>query len=142
MPRPSVIDLSHYNTIPQSLMPAAQSGIVGVIHKLTESTGYTDPKVQARYSLARDAGLCWGVYHFIRPGKISQQASFFLAQAKKLEVTDDDTLYVLDYEDAGVSLDDVAVFMQAIEAGLDPRRAPVLYSGHVLKDKLAGQSDG
>ena len=42
MLKPAFIDLSHHNVIPQSLKPAKQSGIVGVIHKATEGTSYVD----------------------------------------------------------------------------------------------------
>jgi len=137
MPTTRVIDLSHHNTVPSSLQPARDAGVWGVIHKLTEGTGFTDSKVGARYFLARDAGMLWGVYHFIRPGKIEQQAEYFVGRADALEVADDDTLYVLDYEDAGVSLNDALTFMRRVEALTG--RAPALYSGHVLKEALGGK---
>jgi len=137
MPTARVIDLSHHNTIPSSLQPARDAGVWGVIHKLTEGTTFTDAKVDARYYLAQDAGMLWGLYHFIRPGKIEQQAEFFVGQANALEVADDDTLYVLDYEDAGVSLDDALTFMRKVEQLTGAR--PALYSGHVLKEALGGK---
>jgi len=132
MPTPVVIDLSHHNTIPSSLKPAKDSGIVGVIHKMTEGTSYTDDKVQARYKLAKDAGMAWGLYHFIRPGKIIAQADYFLAQAEALDVLDRNTLLALDWEDAGVSADDALLFLDHIQDRSG--RAPVLYSGHVCKE--------
>jgi lysozyme len=129
---PVVIDLSHHNTIPSSLKPAKQSGIVGVIHKMTEGTSYTDDKVKARYALARDAKMAWGLYHFIRPGKTIAQADYFLAQAEALGVLDSQTLLALDWEDAGVPAQDALLFLDHIQNRSG--RAPVLYSGHVCKE--------
>jgi len=137
MPTTRVIDLSHHNVIPQSLEAAAAAGVWGVIHKLTEGTSFTDDKVDSRYYLAKEAGMLWGVYHFIRPGNIEQQAEFFVGQADALGVSDQSTLYVLDYEDTGVSLDDALTFMRKVEqltGGM-----PALYSGHVLKEALGGK---
>jgi len=139
MPTTRVIDLSHHNTIPSSLQPAKDFGVWAVIHKLTENTGYTDPKVDARYFLAKQAGMLWGLYHFIRPGNIARQADFFVSQADTLGVADDATLYALDYEDSGVSLDDALTFMRRVEENTGHK--PVLYSGHVLKEALGGKPD-
>src|SRR5262245_32071305 len=77
MLKPAFIDLSHHNTIPESLQDARRSGILGVIHKATEGSSYVDSKVDARFWLARDAGMMWGVYHFVRPGDMDQQVGFF-----------------------------------------------------------------
>lgn|SRR5215813_6689407 len=137
MPKTRVVDLSHHNVIPQSLEPAAAAGVWAVIHKLTEGQSYTDPKVDARYVLTQKAGMLWGLYHFIRPGRIEEQAQFFVRQSDTLEVTDDATLYALDYEDAGVSLNDALMFMRVVEDLTG--RQPVLYSGHVLKEALGGK---
>src|SRR5215813_1084007 len=136
MPTTRVIDLSHHNVIPQSLQPAKAVGVWGVIHKLTESTGFVDSKCHARYVLAAEARMLWGVYHFIRPGKIEQQAEFFVEQADE-RVADPLTLYALDYEDTGVSINDALTFMRKVEDLTGHK--PVLYSGHVLKDALNGQ---
>jgi len=137
MPTTRVIDLSHHNTIPESLLPARDAGVWGIIHKLTEGTSFVDSKVQSRRYLAQQAGMLWGLYHFIRPGKITQQAEFFVSQAESLGVADDATLYVLDYEDTGVSLDDALEFMRKVEELTG--HVPVLYSGHVLKEALGGK---
>jgi lysozyme len=133
--KPAFIDLSHWNTVPTSLVPAKEAGIVGVIHKCTEGVGYFDDKVAARFHLAKQAGLKWGLYHFIRPGNIDDQVDFFLTQA--IEVADDFTAFALDWEDEGVSLDDAIRWLEGVEQVLE--RSPVLYSGHVLKEALNGQ---
>src|SRR5262245_41153544 len=135
--KPAFIDVSHWNTIPESLKPARASGIVGVVHKATEGAGSVDAKLEARHWLAQDAGMLWGVYHFIRPGDVGDQVDFFLDTVA--DCSDARTLYALDWEDSGVSIDDAIDFMQQVEAAT--QHAPVLYSGHVLKEAL-GSADG
>ena len=137
MLKPAFIDLSHHNTIPSSLAGARNSGIVGVIHKATEGTGFVDSKLTSRAALARDAGLKFGVYHFVRPGKMDQQVDFFLNTVRA--VVDDDTLFCLDWEDSGVSLDDAVAFLQRVQRSTG--HDPVLYSGNVLKEALNGKAD-
>lgn len=139
---PVVIDLSHHNTIPQSLQPANDSGILGVIHKATEGVTFTDSKLKARRSLAKQAGQLWGVYHFVRPGSIGEQVAFFCDTAINAELVPGDSqdwLWALDYEDPDVSIDDVVEFLERLESFV--ARSPVLYSGHVLKDALQGRAD-
>lgn len=147
MPTPVVIDLSHHNTIPQSLQPAMDAGILGIIHKCTEGLTFTDDKLKARWSLARDVGMLFGVYHFIRPGSPIDQAGFFVDTALSAQIDAGDAdgwVWALDYEDPAVSLDDVATFLAVLA---DDRvmsadiRSPVLYSGHVLKEKLASDAE-
>ena len=137
MPTPKVIDLSHHNTIPGDLMATAAAGIKAVIHKLTEGTTYVDNKVQARRFLADDAGLAWGVYHFLRPGNVKQQAKFFLDTGYALGVIDDNTALVADHEDEKVPAQDLKTFLDEVESITG--RSPIVYSGHVLKDQLAGK---
>lgn len=137
MPTARVIDLSHHNTIPSDLKAAKAAGIVGVIHKLTEGATYIDSKVQARYALAKDAGMAWGLYHFMRPGNMQTQARFFLDTANRLGVIDGETLLVADHEDAAVSGQQLKDFLDILESLSD--RSPVVYSGHVLKEQLKGK---
>ena len=139
MLKPAFVDLSHHNTIPESLKPARESGILGVIHKLTEGSSYIDDDCDARHKLATDAKMLWGLYHFVRPGNMSDQAQFFVETSIELGVADDTTLYCLDYEDAGVSLDDCVEFMAVVEDMT--AHESVIYSGHVLKEKLKGMAD-
>lgn len=137
MPTPLVIDLSHHNTIPTGLVPAKDSGIVGVIHKITEGTTYVDSKVVARWELANDAQMVWGLYHFIRPGDPKKQAEFMFSTADRLKVFDPQTLWVLDWEDTGVTTSNALAFLFRIEE-LTGREA-VIYSGHVLKEAQDAQ---
>lgn len=128
--KPVVIDLSHHNVIPSSLRPARHAGIIGCIHKATEGTTYLDDKAAARHALAEDADMLWGLYHFIRPGKITAQADFFLSQAALLG--DDRTLLALDWEDSNVPAEYALAFLDYVQNRSG--RAPVLYSGHVCKE--------
>ena len=50
----NVIDISHYQTV-TSFQEVKNNGIVGVIHKATQSTTLVDAKYHARRAL--DAGL-------------------------------------------------------------------------------------
>lgn len=126
-----VVDLSHHNTIPKDLKEAKAFGVAGIIHKCTESTGYVDDKCKARWSLATNAGLLWGTYHFLRPGKIEDQVSHYLKNAAP--VSDENSLLCCDYEDEKIPLHDVAKFMRMIDE--ETGMSPVLYSGHVLREK-------
>lgn len=140
-----VVDLSHHNVIPQSLGPLRAQGIKGIIHKATEGVSYEDPKLNARVFLAREARLHFGVYHFLRPGDMGEQVDHFIATAELAQEFDGQMaswLWACDYEDAAVSLAEVEDFCGDLMNTLKGQM-PVLYSGHVLKDKIAaGESVG
>lgn len=137
MPTPIVIDLSHHNTIPESLIDTAASGIVGVIHKATEGSTYVDNMVDNRWYLAKQAGLLWGTYHFMRPGDMKKQAAFYVDITNKNG--DENTLLCADHEDEGVSLNDLKVWLKEVERLTG--RKPIIYSGHVLKGQLPSGGD-
>lgn len=63
----TVVDLSHWNTV-TSFAEMKAGGIIGVIHKATEDTGYLDNTYHDREAEARAAGLGWAAYHFLKPG--------------------------------------------------------------------------
>ena|SRR5215471_174355 len=136
MPSANLIDLSHWNVV-ETLTQCPGAGIDGVIHKCTEGTGKIDDKCAARYYLAKEANLYWGLYHFVRPGSMEDQVDNFLSRAGGADVLDVNTLLALDWEDAGVTIDQALEFLEMLED--KAQRSPVLYSGHVLKDALAGQ---
>jgi lysozyme len=131
---PQVIDLSHYNSV-STLSAAKSAGVVGCIHKCSEGTTWCDGMLEERYRLAREAGMLWGLYHFMRPGSVSQQVNNFLTAAMTVE--DENTLWALDYEASGLKLDDVIQFLELIEKATG--RSPVLYSGHTLREALNGK---
>lgn len=132
MPRTMVIDMSHHNEVPRSLVPAREAGVVGVIHKASEGTSFRDSKYDSRRLLASEAGLLWGAYHFLRAGNVEEQAVHFLNTAD-LRPGD---LIAVDHE-AEASLTELAAFLRAMrrKTGLQP----VIYSGHTLKEQLAGR---
>jgi len=133
-PNRLVLDLSHHNTV-ASWVDVKLAGIVGVIHKATESTNYVDPNYVAAKKAARNTGLLWGAYHFLRPGDMRKQAEYFVDKA---DVAPEDLL-AADHEDAGVSLNDLKLFLQTV-TDLSGRR-PVLYSGNVIKEQVGVKTD-
>jgi Glycosyl hydrolases family 25 len=60
------------------LVQAQATGIVGVIHKATQGTGYHDPMYQTNRAKAQAAELLWGAYHFGVGADGVQQADHFL----------------------------------------------------------------
>ncbi len=59
----TIIDLSHHNG-DVDLGRAKAAGILGVIQKATQGTGYKDPTFDANREQAIQAGLLFGAYHF------------------------------------------------------------------------------
>ena len=57
----AVVDLSHHNGV-VDLARAKNDQILGVIHKATQGTSYTDGKYDINRRQASDAGLFWGAY--------------------------------------------------------------------------------
>jgi lysozyme len=140
MPNFKVVDLSHFNAPPN--FPAAKAGgVLGVIHKATQGTGFVDNKYAARRGPATGAELLWGAYHFGTGDDVDDQVDHYLETAKP----DASTLVALDFEQntvqggTSMSLDQAKAFLQAIETKLG--RKAVLYGGAYLKQKLAGQAD-
>ena len=137
MPTPKVIDISHYQTIPEDLMATAASGILGVIHKCTEGGSYVDDKCQARHYLTQQAGMRFGIYHFLKNGDQVDHARHFIDTAHTLGVLDENTLLAADHE-ADVSFDSLMVFLEEIEEMTG--RVPVIYSGHTIKDQCSSSN--
>ncbi|HSS20218.1 MAG TPA: glycoside hydrolase family 25 protein [Pyrinomonadaceae bacterium] len=77
----AVIDISHYNSV-TSFQEIKASGIVGVIHKATEATFWSDPTYASRKPQALSAGLWWGAYHFGVNEDGTAQAQYFLSVVK------------------------------------------------------------
>lgn len=134
----TVIDLSHHNKVTTNLFDAKRYPIEGVIHKATEGKTVVDEKLSSRYHLAKEADLLFGVYHFVRPGNMKEQVDFFINITDSLGVPRETTLYALDYEVQGVSIPDVIEFMQYLEQNIEA--SPVIYSGHLLKEKITPQA--
>jgi lysozyme len=77
-----VIDLSHYDNVSQDFVATAKAGIVAVILKATQGTGFVDPTFLPRVAEARAAGLEVGAYHFLDGSNPAAQAAHFLTVAK------------------------------------------------------------
>jgi GH25 family lysozyme M1 (1,4-beta-N-acetylmuramidase) len=73
------------------------SGLDFVFVKGTEGTGYTNPKQKTEAARARKSGLAVGFYHFLHPGHIWAQASYFVEECDS-EAGD---MLVVDWETVG-----------------------------------------
>jgi lysozyme len=93
---PLVVDLSHWDEV-TNWASIAQSGIVGVIYKATEGTGYVDETYASAKKSALAAGLLWGSYHFLDDEDPVLQAKHYL---EKAEIGPDE-LFCCDYEEYG-----------------------------------------
>ena len=138
-PTPVVVDLSHWDPA-QDYAAVKKAGIVGVIYKATEGTGYTDPTYVQQQKGAKALGLKWGAYHFANSSDATQQANNFL----KFAFPDSDELFCLDWEDNGgdtMSLEQARQWIQIVEAELGRPGECVIYSGNTAKEALGNKND-
>lgn len=132
-----VVDLSHGDVV-EDFHAAAEAGVWGIIHKATTGATGKDETYAARRTLARDAGLLWGAYHWGTHANVAKQVENFLRQSDP----DDETLVALDFEDTTgnqMTLTQAREFLEQLAARLG--RKPVLYSGHTIKDALRKKRD-
>lgn len=137
--RPMVVDLSHWDPA-HDYGAVKRDGIVGVIYKATEGTGYTDPTYVAQQHAAKAAGLKWGAYHFATAADVAGQIAIFLRYA----CPDPDELFCLDWEDYGdntMSLQNVKTWIGEVEQALKRPGECVLYSGNTAKEALGDKVD-
>lgn len=131
---PNVLDISHHNTI-NSFAALKAAGILGIIHKCTQGSGYVDPMYEPRRKLATDAGLLWGAYSFNTGVPVKDQLDLFISHANP----DAQTLMALDFEDNPASQMTLPQAKQFLSDGGDRLgRKLVLYSGNRIKDLLGG----
>src|ERR1044072_794085 len=132
-----VIDLSHFNTV-ESFETVKSAGIVGVIHKATQGTGWTDPDYHTRRSQALAAGLWWGAYHFGQGGDGVAQADHFLSFVNP----GPNDLLALDLETnpsgASMTLAEAEQFVTEVQSKTG--RWPGLYGGGGYLDGLIGNN--
>lgn len=134
---PVVIDIYHGNAV-DSFAQARAAGVLGIIHKATTGQTGKDKAYTDRRRDAETAGLLWGAYHWGTNAPVAAQVDNFLMKAQPGE----NTLVALDYEiDAKfqMSFDQAREFLERIHEKLG-RRA-VLYSGHLIKEKLGNRVD-
>ncbi|WP_329171802.1 GH25 family lysozyme [Streptomyces sp. NBC_01477] len=111
------IDVASYQSSDYST-----TGLDFVIVKATEGSSYVNPKHAAQIATGRAHGLVVGHYHFARPGSMSAQADYFLAQAG---VKAGDIL-AFDWEDTGVSGADKDGWLRHVQAKAPDHRV-ILY---------------
>lgn len=129
-----VLDLSHHETV-QSWDKVKADGIVGIIYKATQGTGYHDPTYFPARAAAIDAGLLWGSYHFGDHSDVTKQIDNFVDYAKPYP----DELFCLDLEDNGdnsMTLMQARQWVDGVEAELGRAGQCVVYSGNTLKEML------
>lgn len=138
MPLSTVVDLSHHNGN-IDLLRARDAGLLGVIHKATQSTRFVDPKYEANRRAARDAGLLWGAYHFGAGGRGADQARHFLNVVQP----GPDDLLVLDYErnPRGETMGLVAAREFVTCVAESTGRYPGVYGGGWIKSVLGNRRD-
>jgi len=134
---PVIVDLSHFDDV-QDWNRVKEFGILGVINKATEGLGLVDRTYALRREPAREHGILYGAYHFIRRGDPVAQADHFLDVA--LNVAEpENVLLALDHEDRRVPLENAKQWLQRVfdKTG----RRPVLYSGFLIKEQLGDGRD-
>src|SRR5258708_7369694 len=133
--KPLVIDI-YYGDQVQDFARTKAFGILGVIHKASEATGFSDKLYEVRRRLATDLGMKWGAYHFFHGAEPVAEADHFLAVAEP----DADTLVALDWEDVphlgAPTAESARIFLERIEERLG--RKAVIYSGNVAKEQIKG----
>jgi hypothetical protein len=128
-PTATVVDLYHYDAV-TSFSEAKVAGLLGVIHKASTGASGRDDQYASRRTLATDAGLLWGAYHWGTAAPADAQVDNFLGAANP----DDNTLVALDFEQTPGNQMTLALareFLELIEQKLG--RKAVIYSGSTIK---------
>ena len=132
---PLVIDI-YYGDQVEDFAQTKAFGILGVIHKASEGTGFSDRLYETRRKLATGLGMKWGAYHFFHGAQPAAEADHFLNVAEP----DADTFLALDWEDVphqgAPSAASARIFLERIEDRLG--RKAVIYSGNVAKEEIKG----
>jgi lysozyme len=132
-----VIDLSHYNTV-TSFADVKADGVVGVIHKATQGTNWTDSTYASRKQQAEAAGLWWGAYHFGTNIDGTAQAQYFLSIVNP----GPNDLLALDFEENSQSQMTIAQAEQFVtEVFNQTGRYPGFYSDALAGNMLGNSTD-
>jgi lysozyme len=112
------------------------AGIVGIIHKATQATNWSDPTYADRKQQATAAGLWWGAYHFGTNDDGAAQAQYFLSKVNP----GPNDLLALDFEENPSSQMTIAQAEQFVtEVFNQTGRYPGFYSD-ALAGKLLGNN--
>lgn len=130
---PKCIDISHWQGSPD-FQKVRAAGVLACIMKATEGTSYRDTVCAPNTIAAQKAGIKCCTYHWLKParfGTASKQMDFYL---KTIDPVPGERV-VIDYEEAGVTLNDL---LEAVQFLLnDPRKLQItVYSGNTLKELL------
>ncbi|CAK1230018.1 GH25 family lysozyme [Fructobacillus evanidus] len=135
LPRMDVVDVSSYQgyLTAQDYVTMRNNGVKGIIVKLTEGTGYTNPYAQAQVANARAAGLTVSAYHysdFNTPDGGRAEANHFADVASQLGFKSTDLL-INDLEDSSTVGGNVSDNIRAFNDQLHARgfTNTTLYSG-------------
>jgi lysozyme len=132
---PKCIDISHWQDFPDFAEVRA-AGVIAMIHKATEGTGYVDPNRARNIHNATAAGIRCATYHWLKPGNAAAQMRFYLDIIEPVQ----GERMIIDYEEDGCSLADLKEAVRALRA--DPRGLQItVYSGHLLKEQISGKRD-
>jgi lysozyme len=128
-----LVDLSYHNKN-IDFNDVKKDGILGIIHKATQGTHFTDNTYQGRNKLALDAGFWWGAYHFGEGGDGIDQAKYFLDIVKPTH----SDLLALDFEENPQGKN---MFLKEAEAFVTYVHSitgywPGLYGGSYIKQLL------
>jgi lysozyme len=131
------IDISHYQGRPDFNQVAA-SGVLAMIHKATEGTGYSDPDRAINCSNALKAGMAICTYHFLKHGNADAQMDFYV---DVVEPVDGERL-IIDYEDSACTIGDLhEAVQQLLDRGAGKNWQITVYSGNLLKEQLGNSHD-
>ena len=130
-----VVDISHFQSN-VDFEVVKNDGILGVIHKATQGTTYTDPNYASNRTSATGQELFWGAYHFGTGQDVATQVIHFL----DIAAANKDTLLVLDWEENTIesqgtmTLDQAIEFVERVKAEVG--QYPVLYGGGLIKSSI------
>ncbi|MGN6549773.1 MAG: glycoside hydrolase family 25 protein [Pararhizobium sp.] len=129
-----VIDLSHFNTV-QHLDGLRAAGIVGVIHKATQGTAWTDAKYAARRQWFIENGFAFAAYHFLTAGMADVQMKHFVDSA----MPEPGERVIIDYEDKDCTLADLQAAVSWLRQHA-PENPICVYGGSLLEDHIGSRS--
>lgn len=130
MRKPLMADFSHHNDLPKDWPSILlKHGVVAVMLKATEGTGFVDKTYKTRVEAAKAAGLCVGAYHYLRANAGVKQADHFLRTTGA--ASDPDLAVCCDWEvndqtQEEATLETCEAFVRTLMAAC-PDRRPMLY---------------
>jgi len=135
---PLALDLSHWDPA-DDYDAVRREGYVGIIFKATEGQSYTDDTYTQQQRAAKQAGLCWGSYHFADASDVLGQIENYM----RFAAPDPDELFCLDWEDnptgnGRMSVDDAKIWIREVERRLNRPGQCVIYSGNTAKEQIHG----